>query len=251
MAAEDGGQTQAHPKRSPAAPLSGSPTDALTAAFASAEADFRTRTEGDRKVMVAFSLGWQMAEVYRPDRRGGSKPASQDDLPGISRLSAGELEEMGLLQVQAGITKLRDSICDAGLVVPNAERFAQDVKQISGFPARQQAIREFHVGLLATLTAADYRLGKAYGLGRALADTTRLPPDWHAELATHRIPRSQDGSANSPASCLPMPAIRLRSRWRPGAVGRRPRMATAARPGASCLPKAGCGAACSRVRSGQ
>ena len=59
--------------------------------------------------MVAFSLGWQMAEVYRPDRRGGSKPAAEDDLPGISRLSAAELQEMGLLQVQAGITKLRPS----------------------------------------------------------------------------------------------------------------------------------------------
>jgi hypothetical protein len=93
---------------------------------------------------------------------------------------------MGLLQVQAGITKLRPSICDAELEVPNAEHFAEAIRRIRDSHERREAVREFHIGLLATLTAADFRLGKAYGLGRALADTTRLPPDWHAELATHR-----------------------------------------------------------------
>ncbi len=152
--------------------------------------------------MVAFALGWQMAEVYRPDRRSGSKPAAQDDLPGISRLTAAELQEMGLLQVQAGITKLRDSICDAGLELPDAEQFAADIRQVISAQARHEDVREFHVGLLATLTAADYRLGKAYGLGRALADTTRLPPDWHAELATHRI-ATVGGWIRELASVLP------------------------------------------------
>ena len=34
-----------------------------------------------------------------------------------------------------------------------------------------------HVEILGHLTAADFRLGKAYGLGRALADTCRKPTD--------------------------------------------------------------------------
>jgi hypothetical protein len=164
-----------------------SPTEALTAALASAEKAFRARQAGDEQVMVAFSLGWQMAEVYRPDRRRGSQPAAPDDLPGISRLTAAELLEMGLFQVQAGITKLKGPICDAGLELPDAQRFARDIVPISDPQLRGDAIREFHVILLSTLTAADFRLGKAYGLGRALADTTRLPPDWRGELATHRI----------------------------------------------------------------
>ena len=172
------------------------------AAFSAAEDDFRARTEGDRKVMVAFCLGWQMAEVYRPDQRGGPKPASQDDLPGISRLSASERQEMGLFQVQAGITKLRDPICDAGLNVPNAQQFAANVTKLSGTQARHKAIRDFHVDLLATLTAADYRLGKAYGLGRALADTTRLHPDWHDELAPYRV-ATVAGWIRELASALP------------------------------------------------
>ena len=37
--------------------------------------------------------------------------------------------------------------------------------------AIRKAILNLHVALLIQLTAADYRLGKAYGLGRALADT--------------------------------------------------------------------------------
>jgi hypothetical protein len=42
---------------------------------------------------------------------------------------------------------------------------------------RRVRVRALHVELLAGLTAADFRLGKAYGLGRALADTIREPHD--------------------------------------------------------------------------
>ncbi len=186
MAAEEGALTQPHGQR--AFEAGGEcPTEVLSAAFETAATAFRASATGDPRVMIAFALGWQMAEVYRPDRRSGSPAAAQLDLPGISRLSAVELQQMGLFQVQAGITKLRDPICAAGLDMPDAEGFGERVKGIDDPHARGQAIREFHVKLLATLTAADYRLGKAYGLGRALADTTRLPPDWRAELALYRV----------------------------------------------------------------
>jgi hypothetical protein len=187
MAVDDRTQKQAHQLDSAAPAKDGSPTDLLTAAWAAADAMFKKGSTGDQQVMVAFGLGWQMAEVYRPDRRRGWRPAAQDDLPGISRLTAVELEKMGLFQLQSGIAKLRASICDAGLDVPNAERFAEMVSRVGDGNARREAVREFHVELLATLTAADFRLGKAYGLGRALADTTRLPPDWRAELQTYRV----------------------------------------------------------------
>jgi hypothetical protein len=176
-----------HPQSSAAAGDGESPTDVLSAAVEAATTRFRQTATGDQGAMVAFALGWQMAEVYRPDRRSGSLPAAQDDLPGISRLSSTELQEMGLLQIQAGITKLRPSISAAGLEVPNAEHFADIINAIKEPDAHGDAVREFHVRLLATLTAADFRLGKAYGLGRALADTTRLPTDWQAELATYRV----------------------------------------------------------------
>ena len=187
MAVEEGKRPGADLQRPSATRKPESPEDALTAAFTSAQAVSRFREDWDRSVLVAFSLGWQMAEVYRPDRRRASQPAAEDDLPGISQLSAAELQEMGLFQVEAGITKLRDSICDAGLDVPDAQHFAEEIRRLREPQKRRVAIRDFHVTLLSTLTAADFRLGKAYGLGRALADTTRLPPDWRVELATHRV----------------------------------------------------------------
>lgn len=187
VGAEKGTLTQTPPQGSSTAGNTGNPTDALSAAFETAEAAFRVSDAGDRRAMAAFALGWQMAEVYRPARRMEEEAASKDDLQAIARLNSVDLERMGLLQVRAGITKLLPSICAAGLEVPDAQRFADVVNEIDDRSARRQAIRDFHVELLATLTAADFRLGKAYGLGRALADTTQLPPDWRAELASYRV----------------------------------------------------------------
>ncbi|MGI8712102.1 MAG: hypothetical protein ACR2NR_02755 [Solirubrobacteraceae bacterium] len=141
----------------------------------------------DTCVSVAFTLGWQMAEVYRPDRRAVT-PVSELDLPGISRLTDAELAEMRLAQLQAGIAKLWRPIADAGLWAPDAQAFSDRMRDPDPDPAdRDQAIRAFHVALLSTLTAADFRLGTAYGLGRALADTTRDPGDPRAELGQPRV----------------------------------------------------------------
>jgi hypothetical protein len=59
-----GAQTQGDRQPSTSAPASsggGSPTALLTSALASADAAFKKEAAGDRRVMAAFSLGWQMA----------------------------------------------------------------------------------------------------------------------------------------------------------------------------------------------
>jgi hypothetical protein len=167
---------------------SGSPADALTASLAAAfsEAKQAELWQPDVRVSVAFALGWQMAEIYRPDRDSAAQPGSED-LPGLSRLSERYWQQIGLDQVQAGITKLQKPIWDAGLEAPNAQDFASTLKSVTDEGARTQAITDFHIDLLAILTAADFRLGKAYGLGRALADTTRPPVDYRAALAPQRV----------------------------------------------------------------
>jgi hypothetical protein len=161
----------------------GSPSDALTAIADSAVKEVKLAEAGrpDLLVSVAFALGWQMAEIYTPDRfhdhDGGG---GEHDLPGLSRLRPEEWEEIGLYQVEAGITKLGEVIRRAGLTVPNAQHFADRIRPLSD-EERRGAIREFHVRLLSTFTAADYRLGKAYSLGRALADCTRETGRWHED----------------------------------------------------------------------
>jgi hypothetical protein len=151
-----------------------------------AQAKRQAHTSPDPRVGTAFQLGWQMAEIYRPDPPAPPAPGEDDHLPELSDLTTGEWGRIGLYQVQAGITKLRLRIAAAGLWVPDAQRFAQALDAAPG-DERDAAIEGFHIELLATLTAADVRLGKGYGLGRALADITRKPADWRRELSPKRV----------------------------------------------------------------
>lgn len=151
-------------------------------------ADAKRRAHGstDPRVGAAFQLGWQMAEIYRPNPPATPAPGEDDHLPELSDLTTDEWARIGLYQVQAGITKLRLRITAAGLWAPNAQLFAQALEGATG-DARDAAVEAFHIELLAALTAADFRLGKGYGLGRALADVTRNPADWRRELSPQRV----------------------------------------------------------------
>jgi hypothetical protein len=152
------------------------------------QAERTARGSPDPRVGIAFALGWQIAEIYRPDPPPPPPPGEDDHLPALSDLSPGEYARVGLYQVQAGITKLWWTIVAAGLDVPNAETFAEYLQGVTG-AERDAAVEAFHIELLATLTGADFRLGKAYGLGRALADMTRHPADWRSELSRARVAR--------------------------------------------------------------
>jgi hypothetical protein len=166
----------------------GSPADALTAFANSALADAKLAARGDPdwRVSEAFALGWQMSEIFRPDAPEQAPPVQAGDLPDLSQLGSGEWDQIGLYQLQAGINKLRDAITIAGLTVPDAEQFAEELRPLTG-EDRASALLQFHINLLATLTAADFRLGKAYGLGRALADATRFPANYQVELQSSRV----------------------------------------------------------------
>jgi hypothetical protein len=150
------------------------------------QAESIARGAPDPRVGIAFALGWQIAEIYRPEPPP-LPPAGEDDhLPALSDLSADEYARVGLYQVQAGITKLWWTIAAAGLDVPNAETFADELQGVTGAD-RDAAVEAFHIEVLATLTGADFRLGKGYGLGRALADLTRNPANWRSELSQRRV----------------------------------------------------------------
>ena len=166
----------------------GSPSDTLTAFADTALADAKLAARGDPdwRVSEAFALGWQMSEIYRPDGPEQAPPVQAGDLPDLSQLGSSEWDEIGLFQLQAGINKLSEAITVAGLTVPDAEQFAAELSPLTG-EDRANALHQFHIDVLATLTAADFRLGKAYGLGRALADATRFPANYRVELQSSRI----------------------------------------------------------------
>jgi hypothetical protein len=154
----------------------GTPSDALTA-LANAVVDDAKHPPAepapDPKVAAAFALGWQMAELYRPDPKTRTAVAN-DDLPGLGRLDSVDRATISLNQIVAALAKLGPAIEAASLAVPNTKALlsAYDATP-PNYEVRSQAVREFYVELLSTLTAADFRLGKSCGLGRALADTCR------------------------------------------------------------------------------
>ena len=114
-----------------------------------------------------------MAELYNSPvpAANGSPPSDPDDppahLPGLSHLHAVTIVNLHLDQVDAGLTKLLGHSL-------NQMTAARDAltNDRGTFRAR---IFDLHTAVLTALTVDDFRLGKAYGLGRALAETALLP----------------------------------------------------------------------------
>ena len=146
---------------------------AAAKAFASSfvEAVGKAEPAGDLEVQVAFALGWHMAELYLPVSWPGTPVAQSEDLPGLSDFSARQRAELGLDQVDVALNRLKGPIEEHGLKSPSTDDARNALT--AGKDEFRTQVFDLHVTLLATLTAASYKLGKAYGLGRALAETTR------------------------------------------------------------------------------
>ena len=128
----------------------------------------------------AFGLGWQMSEIYAPDTP--AQPPAEGDLPDLSQLGAADWDQIGLFQLQAGITKLSRSIAAAGLEVPDAQAFAAQLKETADSD-RAGALLEFHVTCWrrspppttasARPTASDARSPTRPGTNRTTASSFR------------------------------------------------------------------------------
>jgi hypothetical protein len=186
----------------------GNPSEALSAALdaiVSAVKNPPVEPTPDPRITAAFALGWQMAELYRPDAPNRLPAAVHDDLPSLRRLGDQERAQITLKQITAALAKLADSIKAAGLPVPDVVRVRNALTNPVDRSGHAAAVTQLHVELLATLTAADFRLGKAYGLGRSLADTARNPVSGstlEAEFKPGRIAKLR-GTLDDLASGLP------------------------------------------------
>jgi hypothetical protein len=121
-------------------------------------------------VATSFAFGWQMARLYTGPLSSAAEPQVDDDLPGLSDLPAAQLVKLGLAQADVALSRLRAFLGGAPLPSADAVR-AETEKSPPDRDAIRTAILNLHISVLVQLTAADYRLGKAYGLGRAMADT--------------------------------------------------------------------------------
>jgi len=91
----------------------------------------------------------------------------------VSELTTGETVALRLAQIEHSMGALQQSMTAAGFAPPSATAVHEAIDAKKPPTKVRESIRELHVALLSALTVADYRLGKAYGLGRALCDTTR------------------------------------------------------------------------------
>jgi hypothetical protein len=128
-------------------------------------------------VVSAFVLGWHVAELFHAPvpRSVQHRQARVDKLVGVGELDPLSRARLLLAQVRAdleGAWRLDDS----GQPPPDLDAVQSLLQAEVRQPGQlQAAIAELHQQLLVTLSAADFRLGKAYGLGRALAETVLLP----------------------------------------------------------------------------
>jgi hypothetical protein len=157
----------------------------------------------DRMVMTALDLGWQLAELYAAVRPDGLKPPEppaghsksaitdppppvgtepriqlQVDLPGAGSLAEHGKRELMFDQVDVSVRYLQPRLDAAGLPMPDNSGWPELGRHLRSAEGRYQlaaAILRFHDDLLIRLTAADHRLGQAYGLGRAMADLALRP----------------------------------------------------------------------------
>jgi len=121
-------------------------------------------------VTTSFAFGWQMARLYTGPMSSAAEPQLKEDLPGLSDLPAAQLVKLGLAQADMALSRLKTFVGDAPLPTTDAVR-EEAAKSPPGRDAVRRAILDLHIAVLVQLMAADYRLGKAYGLGRAMADT--------------------------------------------------------------------------------
>jgi hypothetical protein len=127
------------------------------------------------------------------------RPYDLTRLPGLSDLTSYDRQRLGLDQVDFVLGEVTAAIAAPAAVPLNLTADARSkldatIQGGEGSAARRQeykaALGKLHVDLLVTFTAAEASYGKAYGLGRALADTTR--PQQSADELTrsfeqHRI----------------------------------------------------------------
>jgi hypothetical protein len=155
---------------------SGSDAPSAGAGQAAGSSASGTSDAARHSVISAFVLGWHMAELFHANvpRSSQRRQANLGKLVGIGDLDALSQARLLLGQVQADLR--RTWLDHSGQQPPDLNPVQSLLEAEVRQPGQlQAAVAELHRQLLVTLTAADFRLGKAYGLGRALAETALLP----------------------------------------------------------------------------
>ena len=138
----------------------------------------------DPVASACFRLGWRMEELFNRFEvpEGPPRPYDLVQLPGLSKLTSYDWHRLGLDEVDFVVDQVASQVgrlsADRPQLTADARtKLDATIQGGDGVTSRRDeyrtAVGQLHVNLLVTLTAAFSAYGKAYGLGRALADTTR------------------------------------------------------------------------------
>ena len=145
----------------------------------------------------AVALGWAMAELYAavvPENlkppavveshqapptiaEVSDRPQLQADLPGLGSLRDRQKTTLLIREVESGIHEMSSVLASAGLQDVAVPPLTELVR-VGGDEGRYQMaakVLTLHTEVLVSLHAADRSIGRAYALGRALADITLRP----------------------------------------------------------------------------
>jgi hypothetical protein len=156
-------------------------------AFEAAMAAFKVAAAARKsypKIESAFRLGWHMAELFQlaeqtPQAADAQKsPPPAGRLPTASDLDPATHRMLLLRQIEIDLEEIETAAEIPPGKLPAAAKLDDAVRADGA-----AAILSSHAAVLATLTASDFRLGKAYSLGIALADAT-LRPDGATPVET-------------------------------------------------------------------
>jgi len=122
-------------------------------------------------------LGWQMAVLYRnATRQPGDKPKLPETLPTMHEVSAGRRTEFAIAETLATLARLGIGGTDEA-----SEELERQFKKPEAAPDDvKRAAYELHLAILRDCNAKDRALGKAYELGKELADTCPVDIDVRA-----------------------------------------------------------------------
>jgi hypothetical protein len=175
---------------------------------------------------LCLQLGWSMQRLYRARPRRERAPSQlPDQLPGLRGLTRLHRVEIDYGTAKTCLDGIASALSQTGLQVPDISDIGT---RLDGFKPStdptasisdgellkkyKEAVLESHLRLMTAITAAGGNLGKAYRLGRALADTCQPPQAgvqpqqagaaFQKSFKPHRLTQLQ-GDLNDLASALP------------------------------------------------
>jgi hypothetical protein len=131
-------------------------------------------------VAVAIGLGWYLAALSHPGDVVQSAAAARGDLAGLAALEEGQVLDYCESQVEVAFVRLEALVKKAGLKLPSLDKLKECLKDAT----RREEAGHVENRVSAVLGAVDFKLGKAYGVGRALLNLTSRPAPG-ATLASH------------------------------------------------------------------